>query len=241
LGSSDPDDSDDDTIKYEQFSKEQLNKDFKFKLGMEFNSLVEFKEAIIEWNVFNSQPTGPHVSASQPTMPHVSASQPPMPHVSASQPPMNIEPVQGPSRHIAKVVYHNSHLERPFKIQNVASSNATNSVPETIVTDFYAALPASQIDSGLGPDVFDDLDDQVLAAITDQMFEAAENKLKTVNGVKNLKQQKVKTLGLKKSVKPKNCRKSSRLMKLKTQAIKGVGSSLDQPMVIEVRRGHLDS
>jgi len=170
--------------------------------------------------------------ASQPTWPHVSASQPTMPHVSASQPPMNIEHVQGPSRHIAKVVYHNSHPERPFKIQKVASSNATHTVPETIVTDFNDDLPASQIDSGLGPDVFDDLDDRVLAAITDQMFEAAENKFKTVNGVKNLKQQKVKTLVLKKSIKPKNC-KSFRLMKLKTQAIKGAGSSLDQPMVIE--------
>jgi hypothetical protein len=153
-------------------------------------------------------------SASQPTGPHVSTSQPTMPHVSASQPPMNTEPVQGPSRHIAKVVYHNSHPERPFKIQKVASSNATNTVPKTIVTDFYDAPPASQIDSGLGPDVFDDLDNHVLAAITDQMFEAVENKFKTVNGVKNLKQQKVKTLGLKKSVKPKSCRKSSTLMKL---------------------------
>jgi len=53
LGSSNPDDSDDGTIKYGQFRKEQLNKDFKFKLGMEFNSLAEFKEAIIEWNVLN--------------------------------------------------------------------------------------------------------------------------------------------------------------------------------------------
>jgi len=53
LGSSDPDDSDDGTIKYEQFRKEQLNKDFKFKLGMEFKSLADFKEAIIEWNVLN--------------------------------------------------------------------------------------------------------------------------------------------------------------------------------------------
>jgi hypothetical protein len=161
------------------------------------------------------------------------ASQPTGPHGSGSQPTMNTEPVQGPSRHIAKVVYHNSHPERPFKIQKMASSNATKTVPETIVTDFYDSLPASQIDSGLGPDVFEDLDDHVLAAITDQMFEAAENKFKTVNDVKSLKQQKVKTLGLQKSIKPKNSRKSSRLMKLKTQAIEGDGSSIDQPMVIE--------
>ncbi|RHN80775.1 hypothetical protein MtrunA17_Chr1g0191911 [Medicago truncatula] len=45
--------------------------------------------------------------------------------------------------------------------------------------------------------------------------------------------QIVKTLGLKKSVKPKDSRKSSRLMKLKTKAIKGVGSSIVDPMVIE--------
>ncbi|XP_039682969.1 uncharacterized protein [Medicago truncatula] len=53
FGSSDPDDSNDETIKYDQFRMVHLNKDFKFKIGMEFNTLVEFKEAIIEWNVLN--------------------------------------------------------------------------------------------------------------------------------------------------------------------------------------------
>jgi len=62
----------------------------------------------------------------------------------------------------------------PFKMQKVATSEAANTLPEKIVTEFYDALLVSQLESGLGPDVFDDLDDNVLAAITDQMFEAAE-------------------------------------------------------------------
>ncbi|RHN39058.1 hypothetical protein MtrunA17_Chr8g0339781 [Medicago truncatula] len=60
------------------------------------------------------------------------------------------------------------------------------------------------------------------------MFEAAEKEL---NVVKSRNEQKKKTLGLKKSVKAG--RKSSRLMKLKTKAIKGAGSSMVQPMVLD--------
>ncbi|XP_058766212.1 uncharacterized protein LOC131639766 [Vicia villosa] len=56
LNSSDPNEScDEDKPKYEKFRKEHLNKDFKFKWGMEFNTLVDFKEAIREWSVLNGR------------------------------------------------------------------------------------------------------------------------------------------------------------------------------------------
>lgn len=49
LYSSDPDNSDHENgPKYAKFRKEQLNEKYEFKLGMEFNSLREFKDAIIE-------------------------------------------------------------------------------------------------------------------------------------------------------------------------------------------------
>ena len=54
LDSSDPDESGHEGgPKYEKFRREQLNKNFEFRLGMEFNSLREFKDAMIEWNVLN--------------------------------------------------------------------------------------------------------------------------------------------------------------------------------------------
>jgi len=54
LGSSDPDVSDDDQgPRYEKFVMADLHKKYKFKVGLEFKSLAEFKEAIIEWNVLN--------------------------------------------------------------------------------------------------------------------------------------------------------------------------------------------
>jgi len=54
LYSSNPDNSDHENgPKYAKFRKEQLNENYEFKLGMEFNSLKEFKDAIIEWNVLN--------------------------------------------------------------------------------------------------------------------------------------------------------------------------------------------
>lgn len=54
LGSSDPDDSDREKgPKYERFRKTQLCKTFQFKVGVEFSSTKEFKEAIIEWTVLN--------------------------------------------------------------------------------------------------------------------------------------------------------------------------------------------
>lgn len=34
---------------------EQLNKNYKFKVGKEFKSLDEFKEATIEWSVLNGR------------------------------------------------------------------------------------------------------------------------------------------------------------------------------------------
>ena len=54
LGSSDPDDSDTEKgPEYERFRMEHMHKKFKFKIGMEFSSLKEFKDAIIEWTVIN--------------------------------------------------------------------------------------------------------------------------------------------------------------------------------------------
>ncbi len=54
LGSSDPDASDDEQAPaYDTFKMEELTASYKFKVGLEFKSLVEFKEAIIEWNVLN--------------------------------------------------------------------------------------------------------------------------------------------------------------------------------------------
>ncbi|XP_058733542.1 uncharacterized protein LOC131605168 [Vicia villosa] len=56
LNSDDPDDScDEERPKYERFRKEHLNKDYKFKMVMEFNTLVEFREAIREWSVLNGR------------------------------------------------------------------------------------------------------------------------------------------------------------------------------------------
>lgn len=54
LDSSDPDASDGENgIRYEKFRPEQLNAQYEFKLGMEFNSLTQFKDAIREWKVLN--------------------------------------------------------------------------------------------------------------------------------------------------------------------------------------------
>ncbi|XP_058741902.1 uncharacterized protein LOC131614317 [Vicia villosa] len=56
LNSPDPDDSGDEKRpKFERFKKEHLNKDYKFKWGMEFNSLVDFKDAIREWSMVNGR------------------------------------------------------------------------------------------------------------------------------------------------------------------------------------------
>ncbi|XP_058741808.1 uncharacterized protein LOC131614203 [Vicia villosa] len=56
LLSSDPDNSEDEKgPRFEKFKKEELNKDFKFKWGMEFNSLDDFREAIREWIVLNGR------------------------------------------------------------------------------------------------------------------------------------------------------------------------------------------
>lgn len=54
LGSSDPDASDDEqSPTYDTFKMEELTKSYKFKVGLEFTSLAQFKEAIIEGNVLN--------------------------------------------------------------------------------------------------------------------------------------------------------------------------------------------
>ncbi|XP_058767340.1 uncharacterized protein LOC131641032 [Vicia villosa] len=41
--------------RFEKFKKEELNKDYKFKWGMEFNTLNDFREAIREWTVLNGR------------------------------------------------------------------------------------------------------------------------------------------------------------------------------------------
>lgn len=56
LGSSGPDASDNENEpKYPRFNMEELNKNYKFKVGLEFGSLEEFKEAIIEWSIMNER------------------------------------------------------------------------------------------------------------------------------------------------------------------------------------------
>ncbi|KAI5398781.1 hypothetical protein KIW84_064240 [Lathyrus oleraceus] len=50
LDNSDPDESDDEKgegPKFEKFRKKKLNKDYQFKWGMEFNSLTDFRDAIL--------------------------------------------------------------------------------------------------------------------------------------------------------------------------------------------------
>ncbi|KAK2423766.1 hypothetical protein QL285_034197 [Trifolium repens] len=54
LGSSDPDDSNEDSRpKNLKLRRSQLNKDFKFEIDMEFNTLNDFRFAIRHWNVLN--------------------------------------------------------------------------------------------------------------------------------------------------------------------------------------------
>ncbi|KAI5406234.1 hypothetical protein KIW84_052827 [Lathyrus oleraceus] len=56
LGSSDPYAFEYEKLpKYENFRKEKLGKDYKSNMGMEFNSLSGFKDAIIEWSVLNGR------------------------------------------------------------------------------------------------------------------------------------------------------------------------------------------
>jgi hypothetical protein len=57
LGSSDPDASYEERGPiYENFRKEQMHKDYKFKFGMKFNSLNDFREAIRDWSSLNDIP-----------------------------------------------------------------------------------------------------------------------------------------------------------------------------------------
>ncbi|KAK7251815.1 hypothetical protein RIF29_35357 [Crotalaria pallida] len=50
-GESDSDDDGGSRISYPKFREEEMGKDFKFKLGMEFSSLEQFKDAILEHSV----------------------------------------------------------------------------------------------------------------------------------------------------------------------------------------------
>jgi len=54
LLSDDPDDSDSEGLpRYHEFKMGELTKDYKFKVGMDFKSIAEFKEAISEWSILN--------------------------------------------------------------------------------------------------------------------------------------------------------------------------------------------
>jgi hypothetical protein len=54
LHSSGPDASDEEKgVRYEKFRKGQMGKKYKFRYGMEFNSLADFREAIRDHNVRN--------------------------------------------------------------------------------------------------------------------------------------------------------------------------------------------
>ncbi|KAJ1440952.1 Transposase, MuDR, plant [Sesbania bispinosa] len=46
---------DDNKLTYVRFKKEDMGKEFKFKLGIEFSSLKEFKDAILEHSVLNGR------------------------------------------------------------------------------------------------------------------------------------------------------------------------------------------
>ena len=73
-----------------------------------------------------------------------------------------------------------------MKKQKSAKSRPAKSVPAhktqgEIVAEFYDALPKSQ--TVIGPYVFGDLPDHVLAAITDQMLEEADKEVETVKNL----------------------------------------------------------
>ncbi|KAI5408446.1 hypothetical protein KIW84_054325 [Lathyrus oleraceus] len=63
LGSSDPDASDQESgPRYPRFKMEEPENNYKFKVGLEFVSLDEFKEANTEWSA-NSKGIDKHVVA----------------------------------------------------------------------------------------------------------------------------------------------------------------------------------
>ncbi|KAI5405259.1 hypothetical protein KIW84_052153 [Lathyrus oleraceus] len=63
LGSSDLDASDGDKEpKYPRFKMQDLDKNYKFKVGLKFVSLEEFKDAITEWVLNNSSATSKWVA-----------------------------------------------------------------------------------------------------------------------------------------------------------------------------------
>ncbi|CAI8586313.1 unnamed protein product [Vicia faba] len=56
LDNSDSDNSEDEKrSKFEKFRKERFNKNFKFKWGMQFNFLDDFRETIREWTILNGR------------------------------------------------------------------------------------------------------------------------------------------------------------------------------------------
>jgi hypothetical protein len=57
LGSSDPDESDEERgVRYERYRKEHMHEGYKWKFGLEFNSLKEFRDAVREWSALKGLP-----------------------------------------------------------------------------------------------------------------------------------------------------------------------------------------
>jgi hypothetical protein len=57
LASSDPDNSDEERgPRYERYRKEHMHKGYKWKYGLEFNSLADFREAVRDWSSLKGLP-----------------------------------------------------------------------------------------------------------------------------------------------------------------------------------------
>ncbi|KAK2357901.1 hypothetical protein QL285_095132 [Trifolium repens] len=57
LGSSDPDDSDEERgPRYERYRKEHMHQGYKWKFGLEFNSLQEFRDDVRDWSALKGLP-----------------------------------------------------------------------------------------------------------------------------------------------------------------------------------------
>lgn len=56
MDGSNTDDSDNERMpKYKKFRGDLLNKEYEFKLGMKFNSLVDFRDDIGDWSILNDR------------------------------------------------------------------------------------------------------------------------------------------------------------------------------------------
>lgn len=56
MDKSDPYDNDNERLlKYDKFIWDLIKKEYEFKLGIKFNSLVEFKDDVRDWSILNSR------------------------------------------------------------------------------------------------------------------------------------------------------------------------------------------